>query len=75
MSRILSMLATNIAPPKERAEGSLDHMGKRATVRVIVTALGVVWYVVASLFFPDAVNPSRPQALLRNFRPLMPGPP
>ena len=75
MSEIITMLVGNIGSADKRTESHCGHMGQRAMDHVIAKSLAPIWYVGATPGFPDSTNPTRPRALLRNFRPLMPGPP
>jgi hypothetical protein len=75
MSEIVTILVRNIGSAEERAEGRSGHTGQRTTDKVIAKSLAAVWYVGVAPGFPDTTNPTRSRALLRNFRPLMPGPP
>lgn len=75
MSEIFSMLVGKIGSADNRAKGHCGHMGQRAMDQMIAISLAAVWYAGVAPRFPDATGPTRPRALLRNFRPLMPGPP
>jgi hypothetical protein len=74
MSEIFTRLVRNIGSAEARAETRSGHMGQRATDPV-VTIADVRWYSDLESGFPVAGNATRPKALIRNFRPLMPGPP
>ncbi|RTM14425.1 MAG: hypothetical protein E6R08_04485 [Nevskiaceae bacterium] len=75
MSEIITMLVGNIGSADKRTESHCGHMGQRAMDTLIAMSLAAVWYAGVAPGFPEARGPTRPRALLRNFRPLMPGPP
>lgn len=75
MSEIFTTPVGRIGSAGEQAKTRSGHVGRHATFAVAATALGAGWYTGLVSGFPEASNAPRRRALIRNFPPLMPGPP
>lgn len=61
---------------RTQAKTCCDHvLSRHATFAVTAPAPGAGWYTGLVSGFPEASNATRQMALIRNFPPLMPGPP